>query len=199
MGRIQQLDIASAAVPRGAAARITGMAVASLALLLLLRGWLDDPALGVAFLLVIPVAAVSAAAGPRTGSALAVTAIVALLAQSELSGVHVPSPGYLTRGALLLSIPWLVWWMRSERRQGEGAAAGPGTRGGRGANGALTSRELEIVRLIALGHTNTEIAEQLYLSVRTVESHRARAQRKLEIRGRSQLVRYAFDNGLIGE
>src|SRR5687767_5931768 len=54
----------------------------------------------------------------------------------------------------------------------------------------LSIRELEIQRLIALGHTNTEIAEQLVISVRTVESHRAHIQQKLRVSKRSELVRY---------
>ena len=61
----------------------------------------------------------------------------------------------------------------------------------------LTEREVEILRLIALGHTNTEIAEQLYLSVRTVESHRAHIQQKTRRSTRAELVRYALDNDLI--
>jgi two-component system, NarL family, response regulator NreC len=61
----------------------------------------------------------------------------------------------------------------------------------------LSERELEIVRLIALGHTNTEIAEQLFLSVRTVESHRAHVQQKLKLNKRSALVRYALERGLL--
>jgi len=61
----------------------------------------------------------------------------------------------------------------------------------------LSERELEIVRLIALGHTNTEIAEQLFLSVRTVESHRAHVQEKLKLNKRSDLVRYALERGLL--
>jgi two-component system response regulator NreC len=61
----------------------------------------------------------------------------------------------------------------------------------------LSERELEVLRLIALGHTNNEIAEQLYLSVRTVESHRAHIQQKLAMTTRSELVRYAIDRGLI--
>ena len=63
----------------------------------------------------------------------------------------------------------------------------------------LTEREVEILRLIALGHTNAEIAQQLYLSVRTVESHRAHIQQKLARSTRAELVRYALDHGLIGE
>lgn len=61
----------------------------------------------------------------------------------------------------------------------------------------LTERELEILRLIGLGHTNTEIAERLYLSVRTVESHRAHIQQKTGRTARSELVRYALDHGLV--
>jgi len=63
----------------------------------------------------------------------------------------------------------------------------------------LTERELEILRLIALGHTNAEIGGQLYLSVRTIESHRAHIQQKTRRSTRAQLVRYALDHGLLGD
>jgi two-component system, NarL family, response regulator NreC len=62
----------------------------------------------------------------------------------------------------------------------------------------LTEREVEVLRLIALGHTNAEIASQLYLSVRTVESHRAHIQQKLGRATRAELVRYALDHGFVG-
>src|SRR5215213_6251564 len=61
----------------------------------------------------------------------------------------------------------------------------------------LTDREVEILRLIALGHTNSEIAEQLYLSVRTVESHRAHIQQKIRLTSRAELVRYALEHKLV--
>ncbi len=61
----------------------------------------------------------------------------------------------------------------------------------------LTDREVEILRLIALGHTNNDIAQQLFLSVRTVESHRAHIQQKLRRTTRADLVRYALDRGLL--
>jgi two-component system, NarL family, response regulator NreC len=61
----------------------------------------------------------------------------------------------------------------------------------------LTEREVEILKLIALGHTNVEIGEQLYLSVHTVESHRAHIQQKLRRSSRAELVRYALDHGLL--
>jgi len=62
----------------------------------------------------------------------------------------------------------------------------------------LTERESGILELIALGHTNAEIAEQLFLSIRTVESHRANLQSKLDLNTRAELVRYALDHGIIG-
>src|SRR3954465_1020068 len=61
----------------------------------------------------------------------------------------------------------------------------------------LTLRELDVLRLIALGHTNAEIAGLLTLSVRTVESHRAHIQRKLGSHGRADLVRHALDRRLL--
>jgi two-component system response regulator NreC len=61
----------------------------------------------------------------------------------------------------------------------------------------LTEREFDVLRLLALGHTNTEIAAQLHLSVRTVEGHRAHLQRKLSRPSRAELVRYALDRGLL--
>ena len=61
----------------------------------------------------------------------------------------------------------------------------------------LSPREVEVLRLIALGHTNGEIASQLFLSVRTVESHRAHIQQKTRQSSRAELVTYARDNGLL--
>lgn len=63
----------------------------------------------------------------------------------------------------------------------------------------LSEREVEVLRLIALGHTNAEIGEQLYLSVRTVETHRAHVQQKLGRSSRAELVRYALDHGLLDD
>src|SRR5690242_4079017 len=61
----------------------------------------------------------------------------------------------------------------------------------------LTEREVDILRLIALGHTNAEIGRQLYLSVRTVETHRSHIQQKTNRTTRAELVRYAIEHGLI--
>ncbi|HET9105214.1 MAG TPA: response regulator transcription factor [Solirubrobacteraceae bacterium] len=72
-------------------------------------------------------------------------------------------------------------------------ATDPGARG----TEDLTRREVEVLRLIAHGHTNSEIATQLVLSVRTIESHRARIQAKLKISGRAGLVARARELGLV--
>jgi two-component system, NarL family, response regulator NreC len=61
----------------------------------------------------------------------------------------------------------------------------------------LTDREREVLRLLALGHTNQEIAKTLYLSVRTVETHRAHIMQKLRLTTRAELVQYAMEQGLL--
>jgi two-component system response regulator NreC len=61
----------------------------------------------------------------------------------------------------------------------------------------LSEREVEVLRMIALGHTNVEIAEQLHLSVRTVETHRAHIQQKLRLGSRAELVGYALSHRLL--
>ncbi len=63
----------------------------------------------------------------------------------------------------------------------------------------LSEREGEVLRLLALGHTNQEIAKQLYISVRTAETHRAHIMQKLRLSSRAELVRYALDRGLLDE
>jgi two-component system, NarL family, response regulator NreC len=61
----------------------------------------------------------------------------------------------------------------------------------------LSGREREVLRLLALGHTNQEIAKQLYISVRTAETHRAHIMQKLRLTSRAELVRYALEEGLL--
>jgi DNA-binding NarL/FixJ family response regulator len=61
----------------------------------------------------------------------------------------------------------------------------------------LSEREREVLRLLALGHTNQEIAKMLYISVRTAETHRAHIMQKLRLNTRAELVRYALAEGFI--
>jgi two-component system response regulator NreC len=63
----------------------------------------------------------------------------------------------------------------------------------------LSQREQEVLRQVALGYTNQQIADQLYLSVKTVETYRARVMGKLNLESRAALVRYALRHGLMGD
>ena len=63
----------------------------------------------------------------------------------------------------------------------------------------LSDREREVLRLLALGHTNQEIAKMLYISVRTTETHRAHIMQKLRLKTRAELVRYALAHGLLDD
>jgi len=68
-----------------------------------------------------------------------------------------------------------------------------------GPGGELSEREVDVLRMVALGHTNADIAAELFVSVRTVETHRAHVQQKLGIKARADLVRVAREFGLIDE
>src|SRR4051812_18030453 len=63
----------------------------------------------------------------------------------------------------------------------------------------LSDREREVLPLLALGHTNQEIAKQLFISVRTAETHRAHVMQKLRLSSRAELVRYALAQGLLDQ
>jgi two-component system, NarL family, response regulator NreC len=78
--------------------------------------------------------------------------------------------------------------LESEARQRDEEASDP-----------LSEREREVLRLLALGHTNQEISKLLYISVRTAESHRAHIMQKLRLGTRAELVRYALAHGLLEE
>jgi two-component system, NarL family, response regulator NreC len=67
------------------------------------------------------------------------------------------------------------------------------------ADDLLSQREREVLRLLALGHTNQEIAKMLFISVRTAETHRANIMQKLDLSSRAELVRYALVHGLLDE
>jgi DNA-binding NarL/FixJ family response regulator len=63
---------------------------------------------------------------------------------------------------------------------------------------SISDRERDVLQLLALGYTNHEIAKMLFISVRTVDAHRAHIMRKLDLKSRSELVMFALANGVIG-
>ena len=88
--------------------------------------------------------------------------------------------------------------MSGDAAASEGRKAAAAARSDAVAVSQLSSREREVLQLIAFGYTNSEIGERLSLSVRTVESHRANVQSKLGLQRRFELVRVALDSGLLG-
>lgn len=104
--------------------------------------------------------------------------------------------GYLFKDAAHLELIEAVR-AAAAGREHVAAAVAAGLQGGGEEDSALSPRETEVLRLVALGHTNREIAEQLDLSIRTVETHRAHIQQKLGLSSRPDLTRFALANGLI--
>jgi two-component system response regulator NreC len=82
---------------------------------------------------------------------------------------------------------------------GAALLSGAGSKRLGGPGGELSEREEQVLRCVALGMTNTEIASHLYVSVRTVETHRAHIQQKLDTHGRAELVRIARQRGLLDD
>jgi two-component system, NarL family, response regulator NreC len=144
--------------------------------------------------------AVDAVEGLREGAPG--TEIVLLTMERDLTLVRraldAGARGYLFKDAAHLELIEAVR-QASEGREYLPAAVAAGLKNGKdeGDRPILSPRETEVLRLVALGHTNREIGERLSLSVRTVETHRAHIQQKLGLDSRPQLTRYALDNGLI--
>lgn len=107
--------------------------------------------------------------------------------------------GYLFKDSAHLELIEAVRAAAEGRRYLPAAvAAGLAKTKDEGEDQPLSPRETEVLRLMALGHTNREIGEQLDLSIRTVETHRAHIQQKLGLTTRPELTRYALDQRLIG-
>ncbi len=85
----------------------------------------------------------------------------------------------------------------STRRSVRGSSPRRSRSAERASEDPLSDREREVLRLLALGHTNQEIAEMLFISVRTAETHRAHIMRKLGLSSRAELVRYALAHDLL--
>jgi two-component system response regulator NreC len=146
----------------------------------------------------------SLAAIPRMLSASAGTAVVVLTMEDEprfaREALRAGALGFVLKEAadteLVAAVRAAVGGLRYLNPQLGGLiAAAPVTPVG--PPDSLTEREVEVLKLVALGYTNAEISEQLYLSVRTVESHRAHIQQKAGRTTRAELVAYAREYGLL--
>ena len=142
---------------------------------------------------------------PEVTSASPQTRIVVLTMQSDPAyakeALRVGASGYLLKEGADTELVDAVRQVASGSiylypALGARLAREDGDKGDEG-SAVLSQREAEIFELLALGHTNQEIADKLYLSVRTVESHRAHIHQKLGLNSRAELVRYALDHGLL--
>jgi len=129
------------------------------------------------------------------------TQIVLLTMERDLSlarqALDAGALGYLFKDAAHLELIEAVRAAAAGRRHLPAAVAAGLTQSGEEEPQTLSPRETEVLRLMALGHTNREVGEQLGLSVRTVETHRGHIQQKLGLATRPELTRYALDHRLI--
>lgn len=114
------------------------------------------------------------------------------------------SSGYVLKDAADNELVTAVREVAAGRRYvhptlGARLAAAEAETAARAAADPLSEREREVLRLLALGHTNQEIAKMLYISVRTAETHRAHIMQKLRLTTRAELVRHALRQGLLDE
>jgi len=149
---------------------------------------------------------------PRLREAVPETAVLVLSMQDDVGYLHgafdAGAAGYVTKDSAdeeLLAAVRMVAQGGQYVHPRLGAALLQARAGGRSASspsmsgpgGSLSGRELEVLRELAMGQTNAQVAEKLYLSVRTVENHRAHIFQKLGVNTRVELVRRAIDAGLL--
>ena len=159
---------------------------------------------GLLHLHAVPIAIFALQIGLLAGLSATACSLSLMAIWAEMEGAELLMLDYLSGAVPFLVVVGLCQAMLG-RARGVGASpataaapAGPQVQAASvAAVDELTEREREVLGLLALGHTNREIAEQLVLSVRTVESHRARIQRKLAITSRAELVKHAVDRDLL--
>jgi DNA-binding CsgD family transcriptional regulator len=159
---------------------------------------------GLLHLHAVPIAIFALQIGLLAGLSATACSLSLMALWAEVEGAELLMFDYLSGAVPFLVVVGLCQAMLGRARGGGASPATAPAPAGRqletsnvAAVDELTDREREVLGLLALGHTNREIAEQLVLSVRTVESHRARIQRKLAITSRAELVKHAVDRDLL--
>ena len=145
-------------------------------------------------------------ATPDIRSAAKDSAVLVLSMQDDPSYVREAfasgASGYILKEAVDVEVVQAVREVAAGRPYvhpalGARLAAAEAEQAAKTASDPLSEREREVLRLLALGHTNQEIAGMLYISVRTAETHRAHIMQKLGLQTRAELVRYALSSGLL--
>lgn len=159
----------------------------------------EHPHSGILHLHIVPIAILALSLGILAGLSAVAFSMSLMFAWAEMEGVELLLVDYMSGAVPFLFVVLLCQTaVRGLRREEPATKHWPLLNGLRNDQPKdLTDREKEVLGLLALGHTNREVAEQLYLSVRTVESHRARIQQKLDISSRAELVRHALDRDLL--
>jgi DNA-binding CsgD family transcriptional regulator len=151
----------------------------------------EEPEAGILHLHAVPIAILALSLGVVAGLSAAALSLSLMTVWGELEGVELLLLDYTTGAIPFLLVVFLCQIaLRRSKRSGLERIRNQPTK-------ELSDREKEVLGLLALGYTNREVAEQLYLSVRTVESHRARIQRKLLVSSRAELVRHALERDLL--
>jgi DNA-binding CsgD family transcriptional regulator len=156
----------------------------------------EEPRLGILHLHAVPIAILALSLGAVAGLGAVALSLSLMAVWGEAEGVELLLLDYMVVAILFLFVVFLshIAVRRSARSTPQTSKrAGNGNQPPK----ELSDREKEVLGLLALGYTNKEVAERLYLSVRTVESHRARIQRKLLISSRAELVRHALERDLV--
>jgi DNA-binding CsgD family transcriptional regulator len=186
--------------PKGRIVTIAG-AVVLFGLIFTLALWVEHPRGGLLHLHAVPIAVLALQLGVLAGLSAVAASLSLMFVWAEMEGAELLMVDYMS-GAVPFLVVVLLCQLVLVRMVGRGGGSTNGkasARLRRPHTPELTERERDVLGLLALGHTNREVAETLFLSVRTVESHRARIQQKLGISGRAELVRYAMEHGLAGE
>jgi DNA-binding CsgD family transcriptional regulator len=169
-------------------------------LVFLVALWLEHPSPGLLHLHALPIALLALQLGIIVGLGAVAASLSMMAVWAELEGVELLLADYL------VAVPFLIVvfvCQLAARVVSRGDAPAEKTKRRERGKGKpppeLTERERDVLGLLALGHTNREAAEALFLSVRTVESHRARIQQKLGLTSRAALVKYAIDHDLVAD
>ena len=154
----------------------------------------EEPQAGILHLHAVPIAILALSLGVVAGLSAAAFSLSLMAVWGELEGVELLLLDYMTGAIPFLLVVFLCQIAVGRSRRSGQAAKRPRNQH---VKEDLSDREREVLALLALGYTNKEVAERLYLSVRTVESHRARIQRKLLVSSRAELVRHALERDLL--
>jgi DNA-binding CsgD family transcriptional regulator len=179
----------------------TAAAVALFALVFGLALVVEHPRPGILHLHAVPIAVLAVQLGILAGLSAVAASMSLMFVWAEMEGAELLAIDYLAGAVPFLVVVFVCQLVAAGvvRRGRSPSKPSPIERLRMKNAPELTGREKDVLGLLALGHTNREAAEQLFLSVRTVESHRARIQQKLRITSRAELVRYAVDHDLVAE